>query len=381
MSEEKTETPMTEVEKAESDITTNDVDEHPDDEFASLFDEEKLPEEALMGEDPEKEVEEKAAKDAEEGKKEEKVEDKEPEKEASEEDKKKAADPESKEAEKEPEKEPDYTKPPPKGYVAIQTMHEARANVDSIKRQLETANQTITLLQTQSTKAPEETDEFSDFKKLSDGEWKELVNDDIEEALLYKDKLDRYNGHQQAKSREKDLQLRNRQQVDAVISDSVEKIATNVPGIFDEGSEIQKSLFDFGVESGFNGTFLECMTNPATRIIPIGEDGKPVGKSYPLGGGAVSLVTMIHKFNESTKGNDPEKLRSEIEAKIETDLREKITQELLEKFKTETTGQSFRSISDISGGSKDELGAKKFYTEADFSKMSPEEQERVLTGM
>jgi len=386
MSGAATEIPMTETEKADADIRVNEVDENQDVTFEPLFGEEKFTEEALMGEDSEKPEEpEKKADETDEAKKADEV-----EKDASTEDKPAA---ESKDAEKEPEKkpdekvetkaeekEPDYTKPPPKGYVAIQTMHEARANVDSVKRQLETANKTIALLETQQ-KAPEEKTEFSDFEILSDADWEELVSNDVEAALIYKNKLDRYNSHQATKQREKEIQLARHQQIEAVITESVEKIASSVPGIFDDGNDIQKNLFDFGVDNGFDGNFLECMTNPATRIIPIGKDGKPAEKSYPLGGGAVSLVTLIHKFNESIKGNDPEKLREEISQKLETDLREKITQELLEKFKNETTGQSFRSISDISGGSNDGLGVKTFYTEADMAKMSPEEKERILTGV
>jgi hypothetical protein len=363
---------MTEVEKEEADIRVNEVEENAEVEFEPLFGEEKLTEDALMGEDkPEEKAKEK----------EEEVE-KEPEKEASSDETPATESKDAKEPEKEPEKDagPDYTKPPPKGYVAIQTMHEARSNVDSVKRELETANRTIELLEAQQ-KTPEKKDEFSDFEILSDAEWEELVKDDVEDALIYKNKLDKYNSHQRTKQREKEIQLQRHQQVETVITNSVDKIAKNVPGIFDDGSEIQKSLFDFGVENGFDPTFLECMTNPATRIIPIGKDGKPVGTSYPLGGGAVSLVTMIHKLNESIRGTDPEKLRTEITEKLETELREKVTQELLAKFKAETTGQSFRSISDISGGSNDELGVKTFYTEADMAKMSPEEKERVLTGV
>jgi hypothetical protein len=369
---EAAQTEMTEVEKDESDIRVNEIEENVDVEFEPLFGEEKSTEEALTGEDPGKAEE----------KPEEKAKEKEPEKKASTDEKPAAESKDTKEPEKEPEKlekEPDYTKPPPKGYVAIQTMHEARANVDSAKRQLETANQTIELLQSQQ-KAPKEKDEFSDFEILSDNDWEELVKDDVEEALIYKNRLDKFNTHQRTKQKEKEIQLQRHQQIETAISNSVDKIATNVPGIFDEGNEIQKKLFDFGVENGFDGNYLEVMTNPATRITPIDKDGKPVDTSYPLGGGAVSLVTMIHKLNESIKGADPEKLRTEISEKLEIDLREKITQEILEKFKTETTGQSFRSISDISGGSNDELGEKKFYTEADMARMSPEEKERVLTG-
>jgi len=361
---------MTEVEKAEADIRVNEVEENPDVEFEPLFGEEKFTEEELTGEDPEKEPEKEEEQEPEKDLKE-------PEKTSTEE--KPAT--ESKDV-KEPEKESEQPDPtvPPKGFVAIQTMHEARAKVDAVKNQLDTANQTIALLQAQQ-KVPEKKDEFSDFEILSDTDWEELVKDDVEEALIYKNKLDRYNSHQMSKQREKEIQLQRHQQIESVISKSVDEIATSVPGIFDEGNEIQKNLFDFGVDKGFDGTFLECMTNPATRITPIGQDGKPVDKSYPLGKGAVSLVTMIHKFNESIKGQDPQKLRAEITKELETDLREKITQELLEKFKTETTGQSFRSISEISGGSNDELGEKKFYTEADMARMSSEEKKRILTGV
>ena len=376
----------------EGPVTTADVDairvderfDNDDTVFEPLFENEKVSEAELKGE--ESSTDEKPA-DSESS--DEKTPEKEkPEKAEPEEAEKKSEEPEKTDekdpdvAEK-PEEKPDPNAPPPKGFVPIQALHESRENERSLKDHIASLERNLELIQAEKkvdTEKSEEPEMFKDFKVLSDAEWKELVAEDVEEALIYSRKLDEYNQYQSNKQREKQLELAEMQRTEAVIRDSVRLIAEKVPGIYEDDGEVQRKLYDFGVENGFDGQFLTVMSNPATRIIPVGQDGKPTGKEYPLGKGAASLVSMINRFHEAISSNDAEKIRSEIEKDVETRLRNELSKELMAKIKNNEDVGSFRSISDAPGGSNEEPHMKKHYSEKDFFNMSEEEKRRVLGG-
>jgi len=373
----------------EGPATTADVDairvderfDNDDTVFEPLFEDENVSDAALKGEEPS--TEEKPADS-------ESSDEKPPEKEKPEEAEKEPEEPEKPDekdpdvAEK-PEEKPDPNAPPPKGFVPIQALHESRENERSLKDHIASLERNLELLQAApekkvGTEKSEEPEMFKEFKVLSDAEWKELVAEDVEEALIYSRKLDEYNRYQSNKQREKQLEVAEMQRIESVIKDSVRLIADKVPGIYEDDGEVQKKLYDFGVDNGFDGQFLTVMSNPATRIIPVGQDGKPTGKEYPLGKGAASLVSMINKFHETISSNDPDKIRSEIEKDVETRLRSELSKELMAKIKNNEDVGSFRSISDAPGGSNEEPHMKKHYSEKDFFNMSEEEKRRALGG-
>ena len=387
-----TATVVSEAEMAGADIKVNEMEQNPESEFGSLFDED-VSDAELQGESKETtEEKETAASESkgEDGKTESDKAQTAEEKEAKEAEAKKEVEAkkvDETEAEKaktdEKTDEVDYSKPPPTGYVAIPALKESRRETEAVKGQLEIANQNIQALQAQvaAPKVEAETDdEFKDFKVLSDNELKELTEDDVEEAVLYMNKLSRFKEVQSSRKQREQIEQYEQQQVEAVIGKSVERISSEVPGIYEEGNTIGNELFEFAVENGFNNEFLTLLTSPGTRITPVDKDGNISDKSYPLADGAASLVTMLYKLRESSKMNDSENLRSEIEAEVRKDEREKVTRELMDKFKNETTGQTFKSIADSPGGSNDEPGGKQFYTEKDFSNMSDEEERKVLGG-
>lgn len=355
-----------------ADIRVNERFDNDEVKFEPLFESEDVSEAELMGEEkPEKSSTEKeaASSESEDDKKEEPAtEEKEETKETKEEEPK----------EKEPEKKEEDTKPP-KGYVEIQALRQAREDNKALKSHLATLEKNIELLQSQQ-KKPEIPNKFKDFKVLSEEEFKELVAEDIEEALIYNTKLQEYNQYQAQNQQQQQIELARKQKIDSVIMQSHEKIAEEIPGIYDEDSDIQQNLYDFGVNNGFDGQFLSVMTNPATRIIPVGSNGKPAKDSYPLGQGAVSLVTMINKLHNSVKSNDPEKLRSEIKAEVEKELRAEISKEVIAKLKNNDNQEAFKSILDAPGGAKEQLTVKKNYSEKDFYNMTEAEERAALGG-
>jgi len=366
---------LTEAEKAESSIMVDETNENPDVQFDSLFDEE-VSESELQGDAPTEEEE--PATSESKGDDEKPAEEK---KEAEPAEKKEEKEPEEKEVKAE-ESQVDYSKPPPTGYVPLPALHEARRDNDAVKGQLDLANQNIRTLQAQIAAMPkgESSEEDKDFKPLSDKEFDELVEEDVEQALIYKNKFDKYKETQAEKRNLEQMQQYNENMVLAEINKSVERIGSDVPGIYDEGSTIGSELFNFAVENGFNDKFLSLLTAPATRLNPVDKDGKVSGQSIPLADGAASLISMLYKLKQASKAGDSESVRAEIEADIRKDEREKVTQELITKFKTENAGDVFRSIADGPGGSNDEPGQKQFYSESDLSDMSEEEERRILGG-
>jgi hypothetical protein len=300
----------------------------------------------------------------------------------------KTADSESKgEEKKEPEKESateevDYSKPPPKGYVPLPAVQQERAVNKELKGQIATLQKTVELLQTQAPKSEERTEEgeFEGFKVLSQSEFDDLVEDDVEEATRYQNKLGRYNEHQRNQQQLQKIELARTQRVNAAINSSLEKIVTAVPGIHDEGSTIGNELFEFAQKNGFDGNYLNILTTPATRILTVDQEGNVSKESIPLAEGAASMISMLHKLYQSERDSDPEKLRSEIEAKVTEELRAKITQELLEKFKSEDPTGDFRSITDIPSGSNDDPVKGKEYTEEELFSVSPKDERKWLGG-
>jgi hypothetical protein len=178
MSEEKTENQgLTPAEKDDAEIRENSRDDNADGEFGALFDEE-VTEAALMGEEEETPAEEKPDEksDKEAAASESEGEEKPGEKTEESEEKTEAK-----------SEEVDYTKPPPKGYVPLPAVQEAREINKNLKTQIDTLQKTVELLQTQTAeKVTPEDDEFKDFEVLSQQKFDELVEDDVEEACCQK---------------------------------------------------------------------------------------------------------------------------------------------------------------------------------------------------
>lgn len=392
MSEDTGTTGLTPADKETADIKVNEIEENSDIEFEALFDED-VSEADLKGEteeeivdDEKKPAEEKPADEKSETDKaatsEPKGDEDEKSSEKADTDPKLAGEEEKKEDPEKTEKV-DYSKPPPEGYVPLPALKEARTINTNLKSQVGALQKTVELLQAQPKTGVEtksEDDGFADFKVKTQAEFNELVEDDVEEAVKYQNRLENYNQHQQKVQRQQQIELAEKQNVANAIDRSMEMIAESVPGIYEEGNQIGSDLFEFAVANGFNQDYLSVLTTPATMITPVDQDGNASKKSYPLAGGAASMIKMLHALYRETKKQDPENLRETIKAEVEKDLREKITQELLEKFKAETTGQAFRSINEIPGGDDEELAHKKVYSEADFAKMSQKDQEKVLSG-
>ena len=97
------------------------------------------------------------------------------------------------------EEKPDYSKPPPKGYVALPALQEERRNVQNLRAQVSTL-QTQIEQDAQEVESKEKEAEQEEFKVISDSEFEELLEEDPDAALLYEHKLRQ---HEKSKSEER----------------------------------------------------------------------------------------------------------------------------------------------------------------------------------
>ena len=143
----------------------------------------------------------------------------------------------------------------------------------------------------QGTSEDETPDEFADFEELTEDELDALIDDDPQEALRYQRKLDKYKKAKATKDRAALSEI-------ADINLAVDEIEAMVPGIWEQDSDINKSLTQFAVDNGFDINDLAVLTNPSTKIVPPG--GK---RPVVLGKGAASVIKMIHNlYKASGKG-------------------------------------------------------------------------------
>ena len=260
---------------------------------------------------------------------------------------------------------------PPEGFVRKEALSEARTK-------LRVANDEIASLRTQLATKPAvqpQADEgkWKDFKVLSDAEYDQLVEDDPIEAQKYSHRFLQYQRVQDQKKQAEVETEQSKAKMKSLVDQTVSKIREAIPGIYDEDSEVASQLAEFAVEHGFeDDAYLDAMTNPATLIVPPGQD-----KSYLLGPGAASLIKLINNLRAKTAdASDPAKLREEITKELEPKLREQITTELVAKFKG-AGKESFKSLTEVPG-SGDKPGKAGPVTEEEWAKLSPEERERRL---
>lgn len=326
-------------------------------------DEEELPEEKVKGEEPKEQPADQKAEEEKQAAKE--LEEKKAKEEAEAKSKEEA---EAKAAKEKTEKKP------PDGYVPHEALHETRELLKKEKAARKALEEKVEKLVAE--KEVPEPIMPDGFKVLTDLEFDELTEDDPQAAIRYQAKLLKY---ESKKIAEKDLMREQQREAESIVMSSVDRIEKAVPGIYDGEQSIAKDLADFAIKSGFKDeAFLEVMTNPATVVIPAGTN-----KRILLSNGAASMIEMLHNIHTSSaedKKVDTEKMREEIRAEERKSLTESITKELLTKLKPEHVPSDFRSIEDLPSSQDTPVSSNKQYTEAEWAKLSEEEQIRLLGG-
>ena len=240
-------------------------------------------------------------------------------------------------------------KKPPEGFVPYQALNEERT-----KRQTLAQQNADLVAENEVLKANTDSEgEVEEFKVLSDAEFDKLADNDPQEAIKYDRKLAAHQRETRRQDAEQDQ-----------INVAADIIQQTVPGIYDEGSDSGMELGNFAVENGLDPQFLTLLTDPRTKVIAEGSKG-----ALLMGEGAASVVSLLNNLRTKTGNLDS------VKQEMEKSLRKTITAELITKFKG---GNAARSILDVPGDAGDEMGSSGPLTEAQFSKLSPAEQEKLL---
>ncbi len=265
------------------------------------------------------------------------------------------------------------TEKPPKGFVPLAAVKEARAENRYVKEQNLLLQQQLVNMQNMSLpKVEDELQVEDDFKVLSDDDFKDLAEDDAAEALVYMQKLNVFQENQRVNEAHRVTEQQNVDITNDIMSNAQQAMEKAVPGIFDEDSEAQSELVTFAEDLGFNDDMF-YLTNPATKIILPGET-----EALLLGDQAADILSVLTtartKISEATTKVD--------EKAIEARIRKEVEAELVAKFKSKDS--SFRSLSDVpkTNDLTDSMGdySGKVLSDTQFAKLSSVEQEKYLSG-
>lgn len=207
------------------------------------------------------------------------------------------------------------------------------------------------------------------FNVLSQEEEDTLIDEDVaasQRYLLRKAEYEKALSKDETAKAEKTISSQEyARQVSAMVSAARSTIAADVPGIYDEGSDIGTKLYDFAVENGADGDYIAALTDPATYVQRLDGNGQYAGKYASIG--AASLIKMIHTlYNKTVNGT----------AEREAQLRQEVTKELMEKIKQ----PGFRSIGEAPSATTIPDDTGQTLTEDDFRKMDDEKRRKYLGG-
>lgn len=251
---------------------------------------------------------------------------------------------------------------PPKGFVPIQALHQERGQRQLLSQEMARIRSELEAIKSGKATAPDvpKPDLVGpEFKVLSEAEFDALLEEDPVEAIKYDRKLRAHEAKEAQKA-----QSANQEQ--SLIERSIGMMAEAVPGLYDEGSDVNAKLSNFAVEKGFMDLDgLALVTDPRTRIIDAN------GKPRMLGETASYLVVMLNNLFQEVSKDDGNKALTE-------KIRAEVTKEVLSKI-TLPAGAEHHSIGDIPGDAGDTINLS-LLSEADFAKLSEADQRRLLGG-
>lgn len=286
------------------------------------------------------------------------------------------------------DKKADEDQKPPKGFVKLVALQEARDENKFLKGEI--AKLKVQAFEAAQAKKPEtqplvsenEVKEFENFKQLTEEEFEDKFEDDQSGGLKYLQKLSKFQDFQRRQTDQQLQEANSQRELEAIALElqnvydtTAEQMETILPGIFDD-SAVQTELSDFAADIGFTDDMF-YLTNPETRIILPGET-EPLVLGEQAADILKVLTTARSKIGEKQQV-DTKSMREEIKTEVEKELRPAIEKELLAKFKKDT-GNDFTSIDDIPTSETDNKFLGKVLTDAEFNKLSDAEQEAYLSG-
>jgi hypothetical protein len=286
----------------------------------------------------------------------------------SEADKQKAEEPEGKDESKDEK--------PPEGFVTIKALQDERRKRREVSAEVRALEEQFRVLQEEKSAVKDEADDkATGFEVLSDDEFDQLAEDDPPAATKYLKALREH--EKRVADIDKQKAEREAFQRDSYerIQKCVDRIEKAVPGIYDEDSEVNSTLFDFVASHGLDENFVNVMTDPGTRIIL--KDGAGKDRMYLLAEGAASFIEMINNLHGKMAAADPEAVKKSLRGELEKELRESITKEILDKMKS-SGSPSTLSLGDLPGA--EDKPASGVISEAQYARMSAEQRKKALGG-
>jgi hypothetical protein len=283
---------------------------------------------------------------------------------------------EGKAAEEEPEG--DSTKPP-KGYVPLQALHEARTRASGL--QAEVTQLKAKLYEATKPKKVEpplvtetEVSKFKDFKVLSKAEAAALMEDNVTAGLEYVEKLHEYMDYSSrlAKQQVLDASAKAKEaQEEAELAKVVDYVSAEcerlIPGIFAEDRTVSNDWADFAESKGFSEELFPLLS-PTTLVSPVGKEPFRVGKN------AVGLLKMIIELRKAPSKDDLKKqIRTELTKELKAELGNKAVADIKSKKAAKPQMQ------DIPDAAK---STPKLVVLSDkaYEKLSEQDKQRYLMG-
>ena len=300
----------------------------------------------------------------------------EPEEEKAAEEEEKAAEEEEKAAEEESDR--DSTKPP-KGYVPLQALHEARTRVTGLQAevtQLKAQLYEATKPQKAETPLVSETEvsKFKDFKVLSKDEAAALMEDNATAGLEYVAKLSEYMDYSSrlAKQQVIDASAKAKEaQEEAEAAKVRESVYTEferlIPNIMAEDRTVSNDWADFAESKGFSEDLFPLLS-PDTIISPAGKESFKVGKN------AVGLLKMIMELRKAPNKDD---LKKQIRTELTTELKAELGNKAVADIKSKKAAKP--QMQDIPDAAK---STPKLVVLSDkaYEKLSEQDKQRYLMG-
>jgi len=144
---------------------------------------------------------------------------------------------------------------PPKGFVPTEALHEAReeskflkGQIADFQEQIQALTGSIQELKSSVNEGPEVDPlaEFKDFKVLSRAEFKDLVEDNPTEGLIYMDNLQAYkDAKAAAETLKKPAEENDDTGIETIFKEANGLMEEYVPGLFDESKPVAAELAEF----------------------------------------------------------------------------------------------------------------------------------------
>lgn len=284
------------------------------------------------------------------------------------------------EEEKAAEEEPDgdSTKPP-KGYVPLQALHEARTRVTGLQAEVTQLKAKLyEATKPQKVEPPlvteTEVSKFKDFKVLSKDEAAALMEDNATAGLEYVEKLSEYMDYSSrlAKQQVLDASAKAKEaQEEAEAAKIRESVYTEferlIPNIMAEDRTVSNDWADFAESKGFSEDLFPLLS-PDTIISPAGKEPFKVGKN------AVGLLKMIMELRKVPSKDD---LKKQIRTELTTELKAELGNKAVADIKSKKAAKP--QMQDIPDAAK---GTPKSVVLSDkaYEKLSEQDKQRYLMG-